>query len=184
MALQDSFGISVADKVIFILGCGGAGKPTAVAALLEGASEIVLANRTLEKAQALKEHLLAIKKNSKITVIPSRISEWIKASNASDIIVQATSAGLSEKQKSILPSKAFKKGQYVMDMIYSPPETAFLREAKKACAKTVNGLPMLLFQGVLSFEKWLNKKAPVEVMRQALIKAACTTAASPASHKA
>ncbi len=171
MALKDKFGISVRSKIVFILGCGGAGKPASVAALMDGASHIILANRTIEKAVALKEHLLSIKKNASISVLPSQIDEWIKGCLESDIVVQATSLGLTQNQKSILPAKAFRKGQYVMDMIYAPPETAFLKEARKAGAKTMNGLSMLLFQGALSFEKWLKKKAPIEVMRNALLNA-------------
>ncbi len=171
-ALKDSFGISIYKKVVFILGCGGAGKPAAVAALTAGASEIILANRTFEKAIALKNHLLKLKNNAKITTVPSETTEWIKACSSSDIVVQATSAGLSKAiGKSILPVTAFRKGQYVMDMIYDPLETPLLKEAKKAGAKTVNGLPMLLFQGAISFELWLKKKAPIEVMRLALMKA-------------
>ena len=59
-------------------------------------------------------------------------------------------------------------GQLVVDLIYRPRETAFLRKAKAAGCLTLNGLSMLLEQGVLSFQRWAGKPAPVEIMAREL----------------
>ena len=57
----------------------------------------------------------------------------------------------------------------VMDIVYAPLETRLLREAKSAGCEVINGLSMLLYQGVAQFEAWTGEDAPVEVMRAVLI---------------
>jgi shikimate dehydrogenase len=57
----------------------------------------------------------------------------------------------------------------VCDLIYNPGQTPLLRLAKERGAKILNGVGMLLYQGAISFELWTGKKAPLEVMRKALI---------------
>jgi shikimate dehydrogenase len=58
-----------------------------------------------------------------------------------------------------------------MDIVYAPLETRLLREAKSAGCEIINGLSMLLYQGVAQFEAWTGQDAPVEVMHAALMKA-------------
>jgi len=56
-----------------------------------------------------------------------------------------------------------------MDIVYNPLETRLLKEAKKAGCVTVNGVSMFVHQGVAQFELWTGEKAPVEVMRKAVL---------------
>jgi shikimate dehydrogenase len=56
----------------------------------------------------------------------------------------------------------------VYDMIYRPALTRLLEDAKSTGARTANGLSLLLHQGALSLEIWLNRPAPLDVMRRAL----------------
>jgi shikimate dehydrogenase len=65
---------------------------------------------------------------------------------------------------------SLKQARAVYDMIYRPAETKLLKSAKKARCKTANGLGMLLHQGAKAFEIWTGRKAPVDVMRRALVK--------------
>jgi len=58
-------------------------------------------------------------------------------------------------------------GALVYDLVYNPPETPLLREAKRAGAHTINGLAMLVYQGALSFRLWTGQEAPLEVMMKA-----------------
>jgi shikimate dehydrogenase len=60
------------------------------------------------------------------------------------------------------------KGLVVNDIVYKPLQTRLLKEARKAGAKTVSGLGMLVNQGALSFEIWIGKKAPINVIEAAL----------------
>ena len=63
------------------------------------------------------------------------------------------------------------KKKYFMDLIYNPAETPFLSLARKKGHKTLNGLTTLLYQGARAFEIWTGKRAPVETMRTALVRA-------------
>ena len=56
----------------------------------------------------------------------------------------------------------------VYDLVYNPPETPLLREAKKADASTLNGLSMLVYQGGASFECWTGRQAPLDIMFSAV----------------
>ena len=58
-----------------------------------------------------------------------------------------------------------------MDLIYNPAETPFLRSAKKKGHRILNGLPMLLYQGVRAFEIWTGRSAPIKEMKTALLAA-------------
>jgi shikimate dehydrogenase len=65
-------------------------------------------------------------------------------------------------------------GALVVDIVYTPEDTPFLRAARAAGLKTLGGLPMLIYQGALSFELWTGVHAPVDVMFDAARKAIAT----------
>ena len=72
----------------------------------------------------------------------------------------------------LVPAALLTPDLMVYDMIYRPAVTRLLEDAQNANARTANGLSLLLHQGALSLEIWLNRPAPVDVMRPALQKAA------------
>lgn len=134
---------------VLVLGAGGAAKAVVYACLKVGA-EVLIFNRTKEKALELAEkwHALIGTLDDAKTV---------------GVIINTTST----KESLLLPA-AFRKGQIVMDCVYSPPLTEFLRNAQKGGAKIMNGLPMLLHQGAAQCMLWTGQEAPVKVMRAAL----------------
>jgi shikimate dehydrogenase len=73
--------------------------------------------------------------------------------------------------QSPVPADLLCSNLVVFDIVYNPHQTQLLREAKEAGARTISGLEMLVWQGVLAFEKFTGKKAPVELMREAALKA-------------
>ena len=89
-----------------------------------------------------------------------------------DLVLNATSLGL--RLDDVLPVDTSKfrleKAGAVYDMIYRPAETALLKEAKTAGCRTANGLGMLLYQGAGALELWTGQKAPIIVMRDALVR--------------
>jgi shikimate dehydrogenase len=91
---------------------------------------------------------------------------------ASQWVINTTSLGMGNlKNKSPLPKRVtFHKQQCVMDLIYNPKETLFLKQAKKAGAKTGNGLWMLVFQGALAFQKFFKRRPNIQVMFNAVQK--------------
>jgi shikimate 5-dehydrogenase len=87
-----------------------------------------------------------------------------------DILINATPVGTGEtSDQTPLPAELHRAGAVVLDMIYDPLETRFLREARAAGGKTIDGLQMLLAQAVAQFETWTGLEAPVDTMKSAAL---------------
>ena len=175
-AIKESFSQSLSDLHILIVGTGGAGRAIAFQSAFEGCRQLLLANRTLEKAQSLVKELRAVffgdmplESPLKIEALSLDSENFVKKIENIDLIVNATSLGLKSEEALPLPIHFIKPNHLVFDAIYQA--TPFLQAAQKVGAKTANGLDMLLYQGALAFEIWFSQPAPVEVMRQALASA-------------
>lgn len=145
-------------KRVQLLGAGGSGKAAAFSLLKAGVAYLQISNRTQEKAQALADQLAGI-------FGPKRVGVGLEG--RFDLLVNATSLGLSSDESPLEAAQLPRFGR-IYDLIYNPPETRLLKEAKALGLETENGLSMLLYQGVEAFELWTGKKAPVQVMQEAL----------------
>lgn len=182
-SLAEDAGFLPAGKTALVLGAGGAARGVAVQLALAGVKSLILANRTERRANELAASL------AERTGVETAVAPWPDSGNAwtvgagsgdktldealrnSDLIVQATSLGLDGG--AVLPPLQYAllgPEKVVCDLVYTPPDTPFLKQARKYGARTVSGLGMLLYQGVLAFELWTGKAAPVEVMREVLYK--------------
>ncbi|WP_170253869.1 shikimate dehydrogenase [Acetobacterium paludosum] len=142
------------ELTLLILGCGGAVKSVAMALADGGIKKVIIANRTFEKALELTTQ---INENwpGKAQAISMEESELKKAIAEAAVIVNGTSLGMADApEKTPLAKSLLKKELLVYDMIYSPPMTQLLKDAKAIGAQTENGLEMLLYQGLLAFELW------------------------------
>jgi shikimate dehydrogenase len=149
-----------------LMGAGGAAKAVAGAMAKAGVKGFAVADISRPKAVKLKK--LIGQKYGKIdvqVVSPRDAAEFVPDS---DWIVQATPVGL-KGEKSPVPLGKARKGVLAVDLVYHR-KTDFLRQAERFGLFPLSGLGMLLHQGVLSFEYWTGQKAPVKVMRQALVK--------------
>jgi len=183
----DAYGISAAlhdenvqfhTSYVIILGAGGAARAITAQALLEGAGEIHLVNRTVEKAEKMVSTLLAncraLDKNDRPFPLPRchvhGFDELRTITSDADLLINATSVGLKQNDPQLLDTAILSPNTLVYDTIYNPPQTRLLIEAKKhGCQKTVNGLSMLLYQGARAFEIWFDRPAPLELMRKELV---------------
>lgn len=154
------------DKKVVILGAGGASRSISFA-IAEEARELVILNRTPEKAEALA---------SKISSEIDREVRWGMLSNHvldeelvdAVILINATSVGMHPNDSETPVDKSLlREDMVVFDLVYNPLETRLLREAKSIGAQTIDGLTMLVYQGAASFEIWTERKAPVNVMIKA-----------------
>ncbi len=164
MALS-SAGIEIKGKNVLLLGAGGAARAIAFQLAKEGA-RITIANRTIERAEAL------VKDIKNIGVAESSDYENMKDMiQDSDILINSTSVGMYPKiSGTIVTSDMMHKDLTVFDIVYNPQNTLLLKEAKKAGATTIDGVMMLVFQGAESFRIWTGRSPPVDIMEKAVRK--------------
>jgi len=134
----------IKNKEVFILGAGGVVPSIIIALKKMQISKIYLSNRTELKALEVKKLFPEIE-----------IIEWGKTSTF-DIIINATSIGLDNKDEIDIDYKNISKNKFFYDVIYNPRETNFLRRAKKFGAHTENGKMMFVYQAQKAFFTWHN----------------------------
>jgi len=157
---------SFRSKRVVLLGAGGAARGIAMS-LAKAGAELTITNRTIGRAKALAS-VIEQKTKSEVSVVPAKKPSLKKAMKEADILINATSVGMSpDVDRTLATADMMHKGLVVNDIVYKPLQTRLLKEARKAGAKTVSGLGMLVNQGALSFEIWTGKKAPIDVMEKA-----------------
>ena len=170
-SVAESFGVQLSALRVLILGCGGgAGRAISLYCGLAGCPEITLVNRTLSKAEELSTQLRALPAPPLVHVTAPDSGSLRSHAKEADLILQCSSLGMQPDDPSPLEAALLHPGHLVYDTIYSTP-TRLLRDAAAAGARTANGLSMLLHQGALAFEIWFQRPAPLELMREALLRA-------------
>jgi shikimate dehydrogenase len=152
---------------VFVLGCGGTGRATALQAVTKGAKSLVLADIDADRVQKLNDEISGLTPSVEVVHALEKPKQ-IEFCRACDLVVQASPVGMKKDDPSLLPSEAFREGQCAFDLIYMYPETAFLSTAREAGAEIANGLGMLLHQGARAFEIWTGVEPSVPAMRKAL----------------
>ena len=155
-----------AGKRVVILGAGGAARAIAVELGLSGAAEIVIVNRTAERGQALVELL-----NGRVKVAARlvHLSSDYTLEDSAEIVINATSIGLGDAEARVpLQLDSLRSGVIVADVIFNPPQTRLIRDAAARGCTTLDGLGMLVNQGVIGFKIWTGVDPDAEVMREAI----------------
>lgn len=138
-----------------VFGAGGAARAVIVSLIEAGVPEIILTNRTRPKAESLRADFGA----------RIRIVDWMQAGSVlSDAatVVNTTSLGMKGGQEFRVPLDGLRSGTVVTDIVYTPLRTKFLDAAAEKGCVTVDGLGMLLHQGVPGFERWFGKRPEVD----------------------
>lgn len=153
-------------KKVTILGAGGAARAIAVELGLSGVSEITVVNRSAERGQELVNLL-----NERVKVA-AKFALWegkYAVEEGTDIVINATSIGLGNATARVpLDYDSLRPTMLVADVIFNPPQTVFLSEAAQRECKTLDGLGMLVNQGVIGFKIWTDVAPDPNVMREAL----------------
>ena len=164
---------SVKDKKVTITGAGGASRAVAFQIANSGIEELSILNRNFTKAEALsndlKTNLASI--GIDININAFEIDDLKRELDSSDIFIDTTPIGMypNVDDKPIASADMLHEDLVVNDIVYTPMETSLIKEAIKANAEIVYGYKMLLYQGIRSFEIWLNQDAPVDVMEKSLL---------------
>ncbi len=153
-------------EVALVVGAGGAGKAVALA-LLEMGATVILTNRTESRGLAAVEML---RKYGNCVFHP--FDRLLDLKGKIDLIANATPLGMRGFEAKLpVPAELIDEKVTVFDTVYNPMETPLIRLAKKKGCKVVYGIDMLVFQGAKAFEIWTGKWPPVDVMKDAAIKA-------------
>ena len=150
--------IDLAGQSAIVLGAGGSARAIAFG-LLEAGARVLLCSRTASRGKKLATELGC---------------DWEPLTRLDQlggtILINATSVGMRpDEGNSLVRKDDLVRYKVVMDIVYAPLETRLLREARSAGCRVVQGLDMLLYQGVAQFELWTGLTAPVEVMHKALL---------------
>ena len=151
-------GIDVKDRDVLIIGAGGAARAIGFY-LARKAKALYIYGRTPERGERLALDLKKVSEN--VSTIPD-----ISSVDRFHVIINATPLGLKDGDTMPLDASVLQREHIVCDLIYG--DTRFLREASKRGCTTLNGLGMLLWQGVFAFELWTGRQPDVEIMRKAL----------------
>jgi shikimate dehydrogenase len=163
-------GVDPRGKRAVVLGAGGAARAIATELALAGVSDLLVVNRSVERAATMAQEL-ADKTNR-----PIRSEPWhgaYRVPGDADLLVNATSIGLYPDIDAMPPVdlRDAHRGLLVCDAVFNPPETRLLAAARQHGLATLDGLSMLVYQGVIGFQLWTGQDAPEEVMKSALRKA-------------
>ncbi len=155
------------NRRILFIGSGGAARAVGFSLALAGAVKISFCDVDTHKASILARDI-----REKTGVETQAITADGIAEHAADAncLINATPLGLHKGDPLPLSGANIDRHHLVCDLVYNPPETPFLRAAKARKARCLPGIGMLLYQGVIAFEIWTGKKAPVPTMKSALMR--------------
>ena len=160
-------------KDVSILGCGGSAYAVCTALILNNAKNIKIYGRNKNKLEGFKKHFVKTPQcGVSTTHIEINLLNNIDLSNAS-MLVNTTPVGMHpDVNNSLIAKNILEKlpqDAIVYDIIYNPPETKLLKDAKSLDKITINGIEMLIRQGAASLAKWIEiKEPPLGVMRLAI----------------
>ncbi len=156
------------DKQVVLLGAGGVARAASFALVKEGVRSLTIVNRTMERVERLVAPLREkAGATTAIKILPWEELESSKVLSHADLLVNCTSMGMKHsllEEQTPLKAGLIPRDVLVYDLVYNPRETPLLKEARKAGARVLGGLVMLVYQGAASFELWVGKEAALDIM--------------------
>ena len=158
-SVRSLLGARPAGARVLVIGAGGAARAAVAAVVADGAGEVVVVNRTPDRCASLLE---------RFADAPVRAATWAGLSGDSfDLAVNATSLGLHSGDP--LPADPSTLGAAAaLDLVYAPGGTRWLHALQAAHIPAIDGIEMLIHQGVASFRRWWGIDPSIEAMRAAL----------------
>ncbi|HET6377847.1 MAG TPA: shikimate dehydrogenase [Methylocella sp.] len=161
---QEAPGWDAAGGKAVILGAGGAARAVLFGLISRGIEEIVLVNRTLERAAALARDFGPQARAADFSRLPEALT-------SASLLVNTTLLGMQGQPPLDIDLSPLPKGAVVNDIVYVPAETALLKAAAARGLRTVRGVGMLLHQAVPGFERWFGVKPSVTAELRRLVEA-------------
>ncbi len=168
-AIREDLDFSPDGKTLFLIGAGGAARAVLSAFCMNGGAVVYIADIIKDKAIELANQFKANFQNIKIETLSLEDQDIVEQRfDEAEILVNASPAGMDGVGSLNIPLTSLNKNAVVYDLVYKPPNTKLLTDAKELGHKASGGLTMLLYQGAESFEIWTGETAPVEIMKKAL----------------
>lgn len=161
-------GVELNGRIITVLGSGGAARAVAVECAISGAETVNIVARNEESGKELAD-LISEKTEAQGVYFTWKGS--VPIPEGTEVLVNCTNVGLyPDENKPDITYEDIRKNMTVCDVVFNPPETKFLKEAKARGAATVNGLGMLVNQVALNYCLWTENMAPKDMMKEALLR--------------
>lgn len=141
-------------KPVVVIGAGGASRAILYSLINYGIKEIRLSNRTDKKSEVLKKYF-----GSAVKVIPW--NEKKRSLNDCGLLINTTNQGMLGTDPLNMDISQLPKEAIVIDLIYNPIDTDLIKRAKLRGNRTLNGLPMLVYQAIPAWESWFGIKPEV-----------------------
>lgn len=160
--------VKLLGKRAVVIGAGGGARAVLYGLLIKGIGIVSIFNRTEERVKKILEEFQFVSRRSLLEGFHISSRKLIERIKQSDIIINATSVGLTPKSHltPVSDFSGFSKDKIVFDLVCN--ENAFQREAKKRRAKVISGIPMLAYQARESFNIWTEKKISLDVIEKCI----------------
>jgi shikimate dehydrogenase len=174
-ALRQEGGFDPAGKRVVLLGAGGVARAISFALARAGTKSLVINDIIAARAHGLASDLKRSLARGEGPVPEIRALfrddlRFMEALSGCDLLVNCTPIGMkhsASEGQSPLEAGLIPKRALVYDVVYNPIETPLLSDARRAGARTLSGLAMLVYQGALAFELWTGREAPIDIMFEA-----------------
>lgn len=156
-AMQDD-GVNIEGEKVLILGAGGVARAVAMLLADKKAEEIILLNRTVERAQSIADEINAFMGEKRAYAMA--LSDYkTLPENESYLAIQATNVGMHPHVEDVVieEEEFYQKIHTGYDLIFNPFCTKFMELVQKQGGKAYNGLKMLLYQGIIAYELWTGR---------------------------
>lgn len=166
-SLKEDLLFNPGDKNIFILGAGGGARAVAFALASSGCGKISIYDLVSPRANDLASAVR--KKFSKLKAEACMLKEIPDLIKDCQLLINCTPLGMKREDPLPIDVNLLHKGLKVYDIIYTPLKTKLIKAAERKSIRAAGGIGMLLYQGVLAFELWTRRKAPVLLMKKELL---------------
>lgn len=150
-----SDGVNLVGEKVLILGAGGVARAVAMLMAKQEVAQIILLNRTVERAWKIAEEVNKIVGSDLVSALALEEYDTLPEEEKY-LVIQATSVGMHPKEENVvIEEEAFYKRVHTgYDLIFNPLETKFMKLVKANGGQAYNGLKMLLYQGIIAYELW------------------------------
>jgi shikimate dehydrogenase len=167
-AVEKSVKNNPISQPIMIIGAGGAARAVSYSLAVNGAKEIFLINRSLNRAQALADILLGETPLKKCYIENSETVDFKSLFKKCPLVVYTLPLDLPRLSDALQEITDLPPGSCLFDLRYSPLITAVMQKYEKAGGTSFNGTGMLFWQAVEAFKIFTGRDAPLQVMRRVL----------------